>query len=82
MPKMKNRYKDPKKFLKTRNAQRQRYYSKTAVYEPSYWTPEQDQLVLEHAITDTELSAKIGHSVSAIQNRRCKLKKAIKEEVE
>ena len=62
------------KFHKTRNAQRRRYYHKTAVYERSYWTPEQDKMILEHDLTDTELSAIVGHSVSAIQARRHRLK--------
>lgn len=32
-------------------------------------------MVLEHSMTDTELSAVIGHSVKAIQERRHRLKK-------
>lgn len=81
MPNRKNCYRDMEKFLKTRNAQRQRYYNQTAIYKPSHWTFEQDMMVLEHTIPDSELSAKIHHSVRAIQHRRCRLKKAIIEEV-
>ena len=77
MPNRKEHYKDMEKFLRTRNAQRNRYYAKTAIYEPNSWTSDQDKLVLEHNITDFELSALIGHSVRAIQIRRCKLKKNI-----
>ena len=75
MPNRKKDYKDMDKFSKTRRAQKNRYYSKTAVYEPSCWTAEQDALVLEHSISDSELSALIGHSVNAIQVRRSRLKK-------
>ena len=75
MPNRKEHYSDMEKFKKTRNAQRQRYYSKTAIYGHSQWTYEQDKMVLEHKITDTELSVIIGHSVNAIQKRRCRLKK-------
>ena len=81
MPNRKNQYRDMEKFLKTRNAQRQKYYDKTAIYEPSHWTIEQDKMVLEHTIPDSELSPKIKHSVRAIQHRRCRLKKIMVEEV-
>ena len=82
MPNRKKSYKDMEKFLKTRNAQRSRYYDKTAVYEPNPWTPYQDKLVLEHIITDSELSSLIGHSVSAIQQRRYRLKKLMEKSEE
>lgn len=75
MPIRKKSYKDMDRFNKTRNAQRKRYYDKTAIYEPSRWTSEQDKLVLEHTVSDTELSTLIGHSVRAIQIRRWRLKK-------
>ena len=39
------------------------------------WTTEQEELILEHKMTDHELSEKIGHSVKAIQIKRCRLKK-------
>ena len=81
MPNRKNNYRDMEKFKKTRNAQKQRYYNQTAIYKPSHWTFEQDMMVLEHTIPDSELSSIIKHSVRAIQHRRCRLKKAIKEEV-
>ena len=61
------------KWRKTTQAQKKRYYKKTAKYKPSNWTYEHDNLVLDHNLTDTELSGKIGHSVQAIQARRYKL---------
>lgn len=79
MPNRKKDYKDMGKFLRTRNSQRNRYYAKTAIYEPSCWTSDQDKLVLEHSVTDHELSALIGHSVKAIQVRRCRLKKQLND---
>lgn len=80
MPNRPKNYADMEKFKKTRKAQKKRYYSKTAIYEPSGWTSKQDKMVLEHKLTDTELSKIIGHSVRAIQTRRGRLKKHQKEE--
>ena len=80
MPNRKELYSDMEKFKKTRNAQKQRYYSKTAIYGHSQWTSKQDKMVLEHKITDTELSVVIGHSVNAIQRRRWSLKRRINKE--
>lgn len=79
MPNRRKRYKDMEKFRKTRNAQRKRYYDKTSIYPPSRWTAEQDEKVLEHSITDSELSKIIGHSVRAIQHRRSRLKRQLKK---
>ena len=75
MPNRKSCYTDMEKYSKTRKAQKQRYYNKTAIYEPSKWTLEHDKMVLDHTIPDTELSRKIKHSVQAIQIRRYRLKK-------
>lgn len=68
-------YKDMSKYAKTKNAYYKRYYGKTAVYEPHLWSNAEDAMVLEHSITDHELSEKIGRSVKAIQIRRSRLKK-------
>ena len=77
MPLRKEKYKDMEKLRNTRNSQRKRYYDKTATYAPIPWTLEQDKAVLEHSITDTELSKIIKHSVCAIQIRRSRLKKLL-----
>ena len=45
------------------------------MYEPHSWSAAEDAMVLEHSITDHELSEKIGRSVKAIQIRRSRLKK-------
>ena len=70
-----SRYKDKEKLRKTRNAQRERYFSKTAIYKPRRWTDIEDVIVLEHKNTDMEISKQIERSVKAIQVRRVKLKK-------
>lgn len=63
------------RFRETRNAQKNRYYGKTAIYAARRWTAEEEQKVLEHSIPDTELSSKIGRSVRSIQIRRSRLNK-------
>lgn len=82
MPNRKKQYRDMEKYIKTCNSQKKRYYDKTAIYKPSCWTSKQDELVLKHTFPDSELSAKIGHSVEAIQIRRSRLKKANKKGVD
>ena len=77
MPNRKNQYRDKDKYKKTRDAQKKRYYDKTAIYQRNSWNSQQDKLVLEHSISDTELSKIIGHSVKAIQIRRSRLKKMV-----
>ena len=66
-------YKDKSKWLKTSNNQKRRYYSRTQCGSHP-WTFKQDMMVLEHNMPDRELSALIGHSVQAIQDRRYRLK--------
>lgn len=68
-------YRDLQKWKNTARLQRKRYYAKTALYAPRPWTAKEEQLVLEHTIPDSELSPLIQRSVSAIQNKRHKLKK-------
>lgn len=67
-------YKDMEKWRKTCRKQNQRYYAKTSnLYSPRLWTAEEDAMVMEHNITDSELSVKIQRSVRAIQHRRHRL---------
>lgn len=72
MPSFVKKYKDIDKLRRTRNKQRKRYYNKTinAKNQWERWTDEHLQMVLEHKLTDTEISKKIGRSVSAIQQIR------------
>jgi len=51
-----------------------KYYAKTRKYNYSKWNEEMDKIVLQHHITDTEISELIGKSVMAIQVRRWRLK--------
>ena len=75
MPNFIKNYRDKEKCRKTRNRQRQRNYAKTAIYPPKEWAEEDDALVLEHKMSDRELSKLIEHSVQAIQVHRSRLKK-------
>lgn len=54
----KKQYKNLEKYKITSRKQRRRYYQKTAIYKPSSWTTEQEELILEHKMTDHELSKK------------------------
>jgi len=69
-------YKDLNKWKVTSNRQKRRYYAKTqnAENRNQPWTIEEIDMVMEHKITDSELSAVIGRSVGAIQNMRSKQK--------
>ena len=78
--KCKKNYKDMEKYRAYKRRNDYRYYSKTATYEKVDWTSEQEELVLRHEMTDTQLSNLIGHSVKAIQIKRCRLKKLLKME--
>lgn len=75
MPNRKKNYRDMQLYKETTQAQNKRYYQKTAKYPKRAWTPEEEELVLEHDLTDNELSSKISRSVKAIQVRRAVLKK-------
>lgn len=70
-------YKDLEKWRNANNAQKKRYYKKTQNARNSklFWTKEDIELVMEHKISDSELSKVIGRSVLAIQKMRCKQKK-------
>lgn len=80
MPLRKEKYADMEKYDKTRKKQRNRYYKTSAIYSPNSFTSEQDEKILRHDIPDSELSAIIHHSVKAIQIRRSRLKKALKNQ--
>ena len=80
--KCKKNYKDMEKYKAYKRRNDRRYYAKTATYEKVEWTPEQEELVLKHEMTDTQLSNLTGHSVKAIQIKRCRLKKLLNEQEE
>ena len=80
MPNRKHAYADQDKWRKTKEKQKRRYYGQTAFKPRRGWTQGEEELVLEHKMTDRELSERIGHSVGAIQIRRNLLKKTLKKE--
>lgn len=59
------------------------YYAKTQyvshLYGKRMWEEREDEIVLSHEMSDREISSLLKRSMSAIQNRRSKLKKGIKE---
>ena len=72
-------YRDKEKLRKTRNSQRNRYYSKTSIYPPREWTCFEIEAILAREVSDMELSRQIKRSVRSIQQKRCKLKKSMEE---
>ena len=76
-------YKDPKKFIAHQNRCRKRNYEiGREGCQRHDWTQEEEQLLFCFNGTDRELAKKIGHSVQAIQIRRCRIKKEIQKVVE
>lgn len=77
MPNRKYGYKDLKKWRKTTQSQKKKYYQKTqdAPNRNERYTDYECEMILKHEISDTELSKMIGHSVQAIQSKRNKLNK-------
>lgn len=63
-------YRDKEKLRKTRNAQRNRYYAKTSVYEPREWTVSEIEEILKREVSDSELSKRLHRSVRSIQMKR------------
>ena len=71
----KNSYKDLDKWRKTCRKQNQKYYNKTAFkYEKRTWDTFEDEIILKHELSDTQLSEILHRSVRAIQIRRSRLK--------
>lgn len=81
MPKCLKYYADSEKARAYRNRQRKRNYDKCPGdprVSKSPWTDDEVKLVLDHTMTDREISKKIGRSVTAIQMKRCKTLKRMK----
>jgi len=68
----KNTYKDMDKWYKTKRENRKRYYEKTknAANRKKGYTTGEVQMIMEHKLTDRELSEKLGRSMKAIQKKR------------
>ena len=67
--------KNREKYKVNRRRYNKKYYARTRKYNYIRWTKEMDNMVLEHKITDTEMSDIIDKSVMAIQVRRWRLKR-------
>ena len=78
----KNGYRDLKKYRETCNRQQRKYYRETANAENRYkkWTKEEIKLILEHKISDREISKLIMRSMKSIVMKRTKIKKEITNE--
>ena len=74
----KREYKDLDKWVKTKKRQAKRYYKKhsqNATNSKQGYTIEEINMIMQHEISDVELSKKIGRSVRAIQVKRAKINK-------
>ncbi|MCD8006170.1 MAG: hypothetical protein LUF29_04250 [Oscillospiraceae bacterium] len=70
-------------YRRNKKISRKKYYGKTAnLYARHPWTPEEEKMVMEHSIPDSELSAKIGRSIKGIQEKRRRLKHEMAEKQE
>ena len=70
------RYKSEEDYLQNERKWKAKYRKATGSYQNIHlrrWEKWEDKIVLEHSITDRELSKKIHRSVSAIQIRRSRL---------
>lgn len=81
MPKCKSKYKDLEKYRRWRNRGKRKNYAKGRIgcYKHE-WTKLEDSLILYSLDkTDRQLALEIHHSVAAIQSRRYRLMKNLKE---
>lgn len=69
----KHGYADLEKWRAARSRSKKKYYKKTALYRPSRFTAKQCEMILDHNMTDAELSKLIHHSVESIQVKRSRL---------
>ncbi len=75
------KYRDMEKFLEKENLRKKtRKRISMRKYRRGAWTEYEDGLVMEHSITDTELSKLINRSVSSINGRRSYINKKLKGE--
>lgn len=77
----KDNYKDMKKWKAACKRQHYRYYNKTA-FAPRGGEPFsllEDKMIMEHLVSDRELSTMLGRSMGAIQKRRWRLKNELNE---
>ena len=76
--KCKNAYTDEETYRATKRRQSERYRARTGSGQYwGWWTAEQLRDVMAHEQSDRELSKRIGHSVSAIQTARYRIRKGL-----
>jgi hypothetical protein len=78
MPKSSKYYRNQEKRLEWANRNRRQNYRRGR-FGPKYirrlYTSEEDELILDHNVTDRSLAKKLKRNVQSIQVRRCRLKK-------
>lgn len=76
--KCKNTYADEETCRATKRRQSERYRARTGSGQYwGRWTSEQLHKVMRHEQSDRELSKRIGHSVSAIQTARYRVRRGL-----
>ena len=80
----KSLYKDMEKYRATRNAQKNRYFSRTTYAENrrQQWTIQELNIIMAHEKSDMEISKEIGRSVRAIQEMRHRAKRKAEKDSE
>ena len=80
----KSLYKDMEKYRATRNAQKNRYFSRTTYAENRRqpWTSQELNIIMAHEKSDMEISKEIGRSVRAIQEMRHRAKRKAEKDSE
>ena len=70
-------YKDIDEGRKRRNEYKKQYrtINQNGSNVGKYYTPDEDRKIMEHKVSDRELSIMLGRQISAIQIRRNRLKK-------
>jgi hypothetical protein len=66
-------YSTEEAYQKSKQRDKEVYYKSTQKYPMHPWTKEEEMMVLNHDITDMELSSLICRSVGAIQTKRWEL---------
>lgn len=79
----KSQYQDLTKYHHTKRLQERRYHEKTGCgqYPRRRWTVEEEHRVLDHTISDRELSKEIHRSLNAIQMKRNRLMAKLKHSI-
>ena len=74
--KCKATYKDLNKYRMYRERYKTRYRMKTGsgLYPRKAYTEQENQMILEHKLTDRKLATELNRSVTAIQTQRSRLK--------